>query len=144
MSSFDDLFTHFSGSSESNFVDSRMLYQSSTDRRSVSRQDINNSLWDSSLQDKFSQSQSSERGLFGRFQHSGATGSEERAEFPSSHGQGEVPGNDLGADSDWFLSSVSEGGVSHIWEYFTVDFVSPASIVSDGLHHKSQISSLCN
>src|SRR6202044_3220148 len=63
---------------------------------------------ESCLLDQFTEQQRRKGCLFGRLKHNGATGSQSRPQFPSSHQQRKVPRNNLAYDADRFPQSVGE------------------------------------
>src|SRR5215472_2939600 len=69
-----------------------------------------------------------ERSLFGRLEHAGATGGDGGTEFPGSHEQRIVPGNDLPRDADRFAhgeaQSVGGNGI-----HVAGDFIGEAAVV---------------
>jgi len=86
------------------------------------REDIDDARRETSLNDEFSCNESRERRLFSSLQYDDVSGSNSGTDLPSPHEQREVPWDDLTADTDGFMSSVSEGKVVSLND-FTMDFV---------------------
>lgn len=81
---------------------------------------------------KMSIKESRERGLLGGLQDHGAAGGQGRANLGEEHGAGEVPGDDVAHNANWFEQSVGVELPCHL-QYLSVDFVSSAGVVTQSV-----------
>lgn len=81
------------------------------------------------LDDELGGVQTGKRSLLGGLDDNGVTGSDGRANLPGPHEDGEVPGDDLTADTDGLVAGVGEGLVVGV-DSLTGDLVGPATVVA--------------
>lgn len=137
-----DLIADLSGAGEGNLVNIRVLSEVLASSWAVAWQNIDNTLRETSLHDKLANAEGSKWGLLSRLHDNCAASSKSRSKFPGHHQCGEVPWDDLGADTNRFLFSVAEERSSN-WDGLSVNLVSPPSIVSESPDHQVNISCLC-
>ena len=101
-------FADFRGTGESHFVDVRMRRQGGARGFAIARDDVHHSVGNAGLQNQLAQPQASERGLFGRLDHHGASRSQRRSQLPGRHQQREVPRDDLTDHADRLAQSVGQ------------------------------------
>jgi hypothetical protein len=141
-SSFHDRATRDRGTREGHLVDSHMRGDSCTGRLSESREDVDDTRREASFNDKFGCDKSGKRRLFCRLQDDDVTGSDSRSNLPCPHEQREVPGDDLSANTNGLVTSISEGEVVSL-NNFAVDLVRPSAVVFETISRHGDIA-LCN
>ena len=99
-SRFHDLSTNNGRPSESNLVNVHVGRYSSTCDFAEAGKDIDDTRWETSFFDEFGSVESAEGSLFGRFENNDVATGDGRANLPSPHEEGEVPGNDLTANTN--------------------------------------------
>jgi hypothetical protein len=134
------------GTSKRNLVDVHVRGDGSTGVLAETRDDVDDSGRETSLLAESCSVKTRERGLFGRLQDDSVTGSNGRADLPRPHEDGEVPWDNLTADTNlnallvgcWriqirgtygFLLGVGECVGVHV-ENLALDLVGPAGVVS--------------
>lgn len=130
----------FGRSSEGNLVNILVLGKLGTDI-TLSGEDVNNTSGESSFVDQFSNSKSTEGSLLSGLDDSGASSSESWSNFPCHHEGGEVPGDNLGGNTNSFLSGELEVG-SMDRSNFSHELISPGSVLSDLTLNEVDISSM--
>ena len=95
-----DLATDNGGTSESNLVNAHVGGHGSTSDLTETGNDVDDTRRETSLLDECAGNVGGEGGLLSSLQDDGVTGSDGRTNLPCPHEQGEVPGNDLTADTD--------------------------------------------
>jgi hypothetical protein len=86
------------GTGEGDLVDVHVRGKRGTSDLTETGDDVDNTRGEASLLDECGSDETTKRGLFGGLQDDCVTASNGRADLPCPHEQGEVPGNDLGAD----------------------------------------------
>ncbi len=113
----------------------------STDSVAVTREDVNDTLGETSLLDNRAHADSGQRGKLGRLENDAVSGGESGAELPGEHEEREVPGNDLADDTDGFVARVAKLVLVGL-DCLARDLIGPSSIVLDGGDGERRISSL--
>ena len=100
----------FSGAGECEFVDIRMIEQPLAGFGTLAGDNVQNALREDTLDqtDEFHQGQGC---MGGRFNNDGVACCQCRSEFPASHGEREVPRNDLTNNADWFMENQGQSVV---------------------------------
>lgn len=86
--------------SEGDLVDVHVGGQGSAGSAAETRDDVQNSRRETGLLDEVGEHESGQRGLLGRLHDDGVTRGQGGGNLPRQHEQGEVPGDNLGADTD--------------------------------------------
>jgi len=119
-----------SGTSEGDLVDVHVAGDGGTGDTAETGDDVNDTGREASLDNKLGGVKTRERGLFGGLNDDGVTSGNGRTNLPSPHQNGEVPGDDLTADTDGLVAGVGESlgvGVNSL----TSDLISPATVVAE-------------
>ena len=95
---------------------------------SESRDDVDDAGREASFDDEFGCDKSGKRRLFCRLQNDDVTSSDSRSNLPCPHEQREVPRDDLSANTNGLVTSISEGEVVGL-NNFAVDLVRPSAVV---------------
>lgn len=95
-----DLTTDDSGTGEGNLVDIHVGRNGSTGNLSETGDDVDNTRGETGVLDQLSGVQTGEGGLLGGLQDHSVTAGNSRSDLPCPHKDGEVPGNDLTANTD--------------------------------------------
>lgn len=134
----EDSTTNKGGASEGDLVDVHVVRDGGTGHTTETGDDVNHTGGDASLLDQLGSIETGQRSLLGSLEDNSVTGSDGRTDLPGPHQQGEVPGDDLSADTDGFVASVVQGlrvGVDGL----TMDLVGPATIVAQATGSGSDI-----
>ena len=126
------------GAGERDLVDIGVLDEGRTSDTTVTVKDVHDTRRESGLLEEGSHVQDGERGLFGGFEDNGVTAGQSGTEFPGSHGEREVPGDDLADDTDGLAEGVGEflrGGADGL----AVDLVGPAGVVTEGVDYFAEV-----
>lgn len=99
-SSLHDLSADDGGTSEGDLVDVHVGGKGSTGSLTEARDKVENTSGEASLLNVLSENKGRERGLLSSLHDNGVTGGQGRADLPCKHEKGEVPGDDLTADTD--------------------------------------------
>lgn len=126
----EDLATNDGGAGEGNLVDIHVGGDGGTGNTTEARNDVDNTGGETSLDDEVADVETAERGLLCGLHDDGVTGGQGRADLPGKHEQGEVPGDDLAADTDGLVAGIGEGLVVGV-DDFALDLVGPAAVVSE-------------
>lgn len=118
------------GTGEGNLVNVHVAGDGGTSDTTETGDDVDHTRGETSLLDELTGVQTGERGLLGGLEDDGVTGSNGGGDLPRPHEEGEVPGDNLTADTNGLVTGVGEGlgvGVNSL----TVDLVGPAGVVTD-------------
>ncbi|KAH3663593.1 hypothetical protein OGAPHI_004994 [Ogataea philodendri] len=142
-SSLHDSLTSGSGSGEGNLVDVWVGGKGSTGVLTVTRNNVDHTFWETSLQNDLTEINSRQWGNLRRLEHHRVTGGQSRSELPCHHHEWEVPWNDRCNSTQW--DRVGEAHLIFTENFSTdilaVDLVSKASVVLEhfvGLHNVSR------
>jgi hypothetical protein len=94
----EDCATNDGGTGESDLVDVHVRGEGGTSDLTETGDDVDDTRGEASFLDECGSDEGTKRGLFGTLQDDCVTASNGRANLPCPHEQGEVPGDDLGAD----------------------------------------------
>lgn len=119
----------FGRSSEGNLVDIGVLSELRS-ALTLTGEDVDNSLGESSFNGELGHAEAREGSLFGDLGDGGASSGKGGTPFPGSHEGGEVPGDDLGGNTDGLLLVVLEVR-SVNWDNISEVLISPASVRSE-------------
>lgn len=114
---------------EGNLVNVHVGRDGSTGGATETGDDVDDTGGEAGLDDEVASIQTGERSLLGGLDDDGVTGSDSRTNLPGPHEEGEVPGDDLTADTDGLVAGVGESlgvGVDGL----TGDLVGPATVVA--------------
>ncbi len=100
--------TGFGFAGERNLVDQWAADQGVADFGAWPGHDVDYAVRDPGVAADFTEDDRGHRGGRGRLKYQGVAGGERRSQFPGRHQQREVPGHDLGANSDRFAQRVIE------------------------------------
>lgn len=126
------------GTGEGDLVDVHVAGDGRTSDTTETGDDVDHTRGETSLLDELTGVQTGEGGLLSSLEDDGVTGGDGGGDLPSPHEEGEVPGDDLTADTNGFVTGVGEGlgvGVNGL----TVDFVGPAGVVTDAAQGVGQV-----
>ena len=126
----EDVSSDESGTGESNLVDVHVVGNGSTCNWTETRNNVDDTRWNTSLLDELGELQSREWSLLGGLEHNDVTSSQGWSNLPGEHEEWEVPWDDLTTDTDWLVTSVGELGVVHL-NGLTVVLVGPSCVVSE-------------
>lgn len=133
-----DLLSGGGRAGESDLVDIRVRNEGSTRDTAETVKDVHHARRETSLLEEGSHVQDGEGSLFGGFKDNGVTAGQSGTEFPGSHGEREVPGDDLADDTDGLAEGVGEflmGGADGL----AVDLVGPAGVVAEGVGNLAEV-----
>ena len=99
-SGLHDLAADKSGASEGDLVDVHVRRDGGTGDPAEAGDDVDDTRGETSLLDEVGEHQSGQRGLLSRLQDDGVAGGESGRNLPGKHQQGEVPRDNLTADTD--------------------------------------------
>lgn len=106
-----------------------MRGNSRTSDLTETRDDVDDTWWETSLLNESGGNETTKRSLLGSLDDHSAASSDGWANLPCPHQQWEVPWDDLSANTDWLLLDVVEG----IWggiDDLALNLVGPAAVVS--------------
>lgn len=124
--------------SEGHLVNIHVVRDGVTGDTSETRDDVDNTGGEASLLDELAHVQTRERGLFSSLQDNSVTGGDGRTNLPGPHERGEVPGNDLAANTNGLVAGVGKSlrvGVNGL----AVDLVGPSGVVADTANSHTQV-----
>lgn len=124
-----DVVSDFSRSGEGNLVNIGVLGEVRS-ARSLTGEDVDNTFRESSLDGELSHLEGGERSLLSNLGDGNTSSSEGGSPFPGSHEGGEVPGDDLSANTDSLESVVLEVGTVN-GDNISEVLISPASVGSE-------------
>lgn len=127
-----------SGTGEGNLVNVHVAGDGSTSDTTETGDDVDHTRGETSLLDELTGVQTGKRGLLGGLEDDGVTGGNGGGDLPRPHEEGEVPGDNLTADTNGLVTGVGEGlgvGVNSL----TVDLVGPAGVVTDAAQSIGQV-----
>lgn len=128
--SLKDVTSDKGGTSESNLVDVHMASNSSSSSTSEAGNNVDDARGEASFLDQLGGIEGGQRSLLSGLEDNSVTSGDGRTDLPRPHQHGEVPRNDLTADTDGFVASVGECLRVDV-NGLAVDLVSPASIVAN-------------
>ena len=99
-SSLHDLSADDGGTSEGDLVNVHVRRESGTGSLAVTRDKVEDTSGETSLLDELSEDESRERSLLSSLHDNSVTGGQSRSDLPCQHEKGEVPGDNLTADTD--------------------------------------------
>jgi len=103
-----DEFADLGRSGEGDLVDERVGGEWGAAGLAEAGEDIDDAGGEAGLDDELGETEATEGGLLGELENDGAAGGEGGTELPGGHEQGEVPGDDLGDDTDGLAGAVGE------------------------------------
>ena len=118
--------------SKSNLVNVHMSCNSLSGRRTKTGKNIDNASRKTSLLDKVTKVQRRQRSLLGGLEDDCVSAGQSGRDLPCEHHEGEVPGNDLTADSEGFLEDVCEFG-GGCFDGLAADLVGGAGVVAEDI-----------
>lgn len=127
-SGLHDLATDNSRASERDLVDVHVRGNGGTSDLTETRDDVDNTWWETGLLDQAGGDEATKRSLLSGLEDNSVAASDGRANLPRPHEQWEVPRDDLTAHTDWLLADVVEG----VWggvDDLALDLVCPAAVV---------------
>lgn len=126
------------GTGEGDLVNVHVAGDGSTSDTTETGDDVDHTRGEASLLDELTGVQTGEGGLLGGLEDDGVTGGNGGGDLPRPHEEGEVPGDDLTADTNGLVTGVGEGlgvGVNSL----TVDLVGPAGVVTEAAQSVGQV-----
>ena len=117
------------GAGESDLVNVHVAGDGGTSDTTETRDDVNNTRGETSLNNQLGGVKTRQRSLLGGLQNDGVAGGNGRTDLPSPHEDREVPGNNLATDTNGLVAGVGESlgvGVNGL----AVDLVGPATVVT--------------
>lgn len=99
-SGLHDLATNNGGASEGNLVDVHVCRDGGTGDLTESREDVDDTCWETGLLDEVCGVESGKRGLLGGLEDNNVTGCESWTDLPCPHEEWEVPWDDLTANTN--------------------------------------------
>lgn len=115
---------------EGDLVDIHVVRDGRTCDAAKAREDVDDARREASLLDQLGGIQTRQRGLLSRLQHDGVARRDGGADLPGPHEQGEVPRDDLAADTNGLVAGVVEAAGVGV-DGLAVDLVGPAAVVTD-------------
>lgn len=126
------------GTGEGDLVNVHVAGDGSTSDTTETGDNVDHTRGEASLLDELAGVQTGKRGLLSGLEDDGVTGGDGGGDLPSPHEEGEVPGDNLTADTNGLVAGVGEGlgvGVNGL----TVDLVGPAGVVTDAAQGVGQV-----
>lgn len=126
------------GTGERNLVNVHVAGDGSTSDTTETGDDVDHTSGEASLLDELTGVQTGEGGLLSGLEDNGVTRRNGGGDLPRPHEEGEVPRDDLTADTNGLVAGVGEGlgvGVNRL----TVDLVGPAGVVTDTAQSVGQV-----
>lgn len=117
------------GASEGDLVDAHVRGDGGTSDLAEASDNVQDTSGEAGLLDEGSKSQGRQRGLLSGLEDNGVAGGQGGANLPGKHQQGEVPWDDLAADTN----SLGAGVVEHVGgdvDGLALDLVGPATVVA--------------
>lgn len=136
--SLEDQTANLGRTSEGNLVDVHVVRDGVTSNTTQARDDVDNTLGEASFLDQLTHVQTRERGLLSGLDDNGVTSGKRRGDLPRPHEDGEIPRNDLTADTNGLVAGVGEGlrvGVNSL----AVNLVRPSGVVANATHGQPQV-----
>lgn len=129
-SSLEDHTADKGGASESDLVNVHVAGDSGTGGATETGDDVDDTRREASLDNELGSIQTRQRSLLGSLDDDGVTGSDSGTDLPGPHENGEVPGDDLTADTNRLMAGVREGLVVLV-DGLTDNLVGPATVVAE-------------
>jgi hypothetical protein len=137
-SSLHDLSANDGGTSEGDLVNVHMRGESGTGSLAVTGDKVEDTGRETSLLDELSEDESGERSLLSSLHDDSVTSGQSRSDLPCQHEKGEVPRDNLTADTDRLGSGVVEHIGSNI-NCLALDLVGPTTVVSEAANNGTDI-----